>query len=174
MEKMDILIHPNPVLNQVCAKVDNIDNEIKEIAENIVYTILNEDNAGGLAAPQVGVLKRVFAFDMSEDKDSMRICINPEIIESATTKSVLEEGCLSIPYIGVPVERPDWVKVAYYNENGELVEETLDGINGRCYQHELDHLNGILTLDRVAPLKRSMLLKKYKMMLKKYRNKEQD
>lgn len=170
MNKLSVVIHPNKILNQTATAFDNFDAETKRIAEDMVYTMQEADNAGGLAGPQVSISKRIFVFDQSENKDSLRVCINPEVLAFSDDTSVMEEGCLSIPFIGVPVKRPNKVQVAYYDVNGKRIEEELDGIDSRCFQHELDHLDGILTFDRLAPLKRSLILKKYRMLIKKYQD----
>ena len=115
----------------------------------------------GLAAPQVGVLKRFFVVDVGEDDArDPRFFINPEITGRSETKSVYEEGCLSLPKQFGDVERSDAVSLRYLDRTGTECSLDADGMLARCIQHELDHLDGILFVDHLSALKRRMILRR--------------
>ena len=128
----------------------------------------------GLAAPQIGVTKRVIVVDVSEKGEPRApICLaNPEFLWKAEETAVHEEGCLSIPDLYADVERPVAVKVRYLDRDGEKQEIEADGLLGICLQHEIDHIDGILFTDHLSPLKRNMIMKKM-VKAKKARAREQ-
>ncbi|MFT6836455.1 MAG: peptide deformylase [Francisellaceae bacterium] len=168
--KYDILKYPNPILKEVSklVKIDEIDNNFRAMI-NELFELMYYSRGGGLAAIQVGIKKRFFLMDGSENKDQKIVVINPEIIESRG-EIVEEEGCLSFPGVYVKIKRAEWVKIKAINEKGKAFELASDGYLGRCIQHELDHLNGIIFFDRLSNLKRKMVEKKYKNMLKESDN----
>jgi peptide deformylase len=121
----------------------------------------------GLAAPQVGLLKRIFVMDCSDESSTSDpyIFINPEIIWVSEQKSTYEEGCLSIPDFYGDVERPTEIKIRYLNEQGLITDHHFDGLQATCVQHEIDHLDGILFIDYLGPIRRQIItskMKKYK------------
>jgi len=124
----------------------------------------------GLSANQCGVFERVFVIGT----DHFQIaCINPRIIGQAPSTIKVEEGCLSFPGLHVKLDRPDWVEVEFTNEMGELKQMRLEGITARCFQHELDHMNGIRMIDHIGPVTLQMARKKQDKIIKKIvRNKK--
>ena len=118
----------------------------------------------GLSANQCGVFERVFVIGT----DHFQIaCINPRIIGQAPSTIKVEEGCLSFPGLHVKLDRPDWVEVEFTNEMGELKQMRLEGITARCFQHELDHMNGIRMIDHIGPVALQMARKKQDKIIKK-------
>ena len=115
----------------------------------------------GLAAPQIGVLLRLVVIDIAPDKvPAPIVLINPEIVASSEALASREEGCLSLPEQYAEVTRPAWVKVKYQDEHGARKEIEGEGLLAACLQHEIDHLNGVLFVDHISPLKRNILLRK--------------
>jgi peptide deformylase len=136
----------DPVLRKKATKVEKIDDEFKELLDNMTNVMYKEDGVG-LAAPQVGISKRFFIMD---DGKKLRKVINPEIVEFIGEDVVYEEGCLSIPGIFINVKRPEGIKVKYIDEEGNEIEEELHDYTARIFQHEYDHLEGILFVDKVS------------------------
>ncbi|OQY06486.1 MAG: peptide deformylase [Fusobacteriia bacterium 4572_132] len=159
---LKITKYGNPVLRKKAKKVEEINEEILELLNNMVETMYDAPGVG-LAGPQVGELKRLAVIDT---EGVLKKVINPEILEMSEEKDIAEEGCLSIPGIYGKVERPDKVKVKYLNEKGEEVIEELEGMPARAFQHEINHLDGILFVDKVTQLKKRLISKKL-MKLKK-------
>ncbi len=158
----EIRIYPDPILRKKALPVKMIDGQVKEIAEHMAEAMYTNKGIG-LAAPQIGILSQIAVVDLGE---GLRILINPEIIEGEG-ESVLEEGCLSLPNIEVPVKRKDKVFLRGWNMDGKEMNLELVGFPGRVYQHEIDHLNGILIVHYLSRLKRELLVKK---MLKRLRD----
>ena len=149
----------DPVLRESCREVESVDDEVRELIEDLKSTMYDADGIG-LAAPQVGVSLRVFVYDVREEEHLPGVLINPRIVESSG--SVREsEGCLSIPDLTEVVERHEQVVVEGLDADGQPVRLEADGLLSRCLQHEADHLDGVLFFDRVSPLKRRMLLAKW-------------
>ncbi len=167
MTKYEIVLHPDPKLKKRCLPVRQVTTEIRTITSRLLETMY--DSRGiGLAAPQVGILKRIFVMDCADkDKNALvHICINPEITWVSDEKNTYEEGCLSIPDVYSEIERPSKIKLRYLNEAGETVESYFEGLEAICAQHELDHLNGILFIDYLGPIKRQLITTKMKKMKK--------
>lgn len=161
-----ILKYPDPRLKEVADPMqpEQIDDAFREMIKEL-FQLMYDSRGGGLAATQVGIKQRFFLMDGTEDGSGKMVIINPEIIE--TSGQILdEEGCLSFPGVFVKVKRAEWVKIRALNENGEPFEYESDGYQGRCIQHEIDHLNGITFFDRLSGLKRQMAEKKYKKAIK--------
>lgn len=185
-ETYKIVNVPSPVLKQKGAVIENINADIQAQANKMVNTMY-DGNGIGLAANQVGLLNRMFVMDLPEgswqygdeidgiltieagyrsgqgaDKvmRKPRIFINPKVVWESEQKSVYEEGCLSIPQQYAPVVRPASVKVTYQDIDGATYEEEFEGLDAACVQHEIDHLDGVLFIDYLSPLKRNMILKK--------------
>ncbi|MEQ5778300.1 MULTISPECIES: peptide deformylase [unclassified Thalassospira] len=161
MALREILIVPDPRLKQECDPVSEVNDEIRQILDDMLETMYDAPGIG-LAGPQIGVMKRLVVLDVSDDKEKpepMKL-VNPEIIWESEDCSVYQEGCLSIPDQYADVERPLEVGVRYLDENGKAHEIEADGLLATCIQHEIDHLDGILFTDYLSALKRNMILKK--------------
>ncbi len=158
MAKLQILETPDARLRTVAKPVETFDDELSRLVENMIETMYVAQGIG-LAATQVNVHKRLLVLDVSEDQDTPRVYINPEIIGSEGSETC-EEGCLSVPGIYAEVSRAEKVRVAAFDPDGNPFEEDLDGMHAVCLQHEIDHLNGKLFIDYLSPLKRRMVIKK--------------
>ena len=151
MEKLEILIAPNKNLTKKSVEVKNIDNEEKDLMSRMLE-LMYKSNGIGLAAPQVGIQKRLLVIDLNfEDPNAPpNVFINPEIISSSASLDTYEEGCLSIPGVYLNVLRPSSIKLSYRDEMGRPKKMNADGLMARCIQHEIDHLNGICFVDKVT------------------------
>jgi peptide deformylase len=161
MAVLPIITAPDPRLKVKCEPVAEVDDEIARLMDDMLDTMYLAPGIG-LAAPQIGVTKRILVVDVSP-KDGPREPIrmaNPEIIWSSEELAVYEEGCLSLPEQYADVERPERIKVRYLDEKGEQQEREADGILATCIQHEMDHLDGIIFVDHLSALKRKMILRK--------------
>ncbi len=161
MAILKILEYPHPVLKQKAEPVAKIDDEIKKILSNMLETMYDAPGIG-LAAPQIGISKRMLVLDISENKDNPYIIINPEIIWKSDEVNIYQEGCLSVPEQYADVVRPEKIKLKYQNIDGKEQIIEADGLLATCIQHEMDHLNGVLFIDHLSRLKRNMLVKKLK------------
>ena len=162
MAKRPILILPDPRLRAVADPIVEIDKDIKALARDMLETMYDAPGIG-LAAPQVGELKRIVVMDLSKDdepKDPI-VMINPEITRFSDETVTTEEGCLSIPELYYDVERPSEVTVRYTDLEGNTVEAEATERFAICVQHELDHLDGVLYIDYLSRLKRDRVLKKF-------------
>jgi len=167
MALREILVVPHPVLKQVSATVEVVDDDLRALMDDMLETMYAAPGIG-LAAVQIGVPKRVIVMDLSregEDKQP-RYFVNPEILWASEETAPYEEGCLSVPEIYDEVERPAQVKLRYLNYQGEQIEEDADGLFAVCIQHEMDHLEGILFIDHLSRLKREQAIKKVKKQAK--------
>ena len=167
MALREILIVPDPRLKKECEPVTEVNDEIRQLLSDMLETMYAAPGIG-LAAPQIGVMKRVVVMDVSDDKDKPEPLklINPEIIWESEDTSIYQEGCLSIQDQYADVERPIEVGVRYLDENGEEQEIEADGLLSTCIQHEVDHLDGVLFTDYLSALKRNMILKKVQKLQK--------
>ena len=161
MSKLKIELLGESVLRKTAAEIAEIDDELLELIDGM-YEAMYEAEGIGLAGPQVGVLKRVLVVDLKDGEHKRVALINPRVVEKSKEDEKGEEGCLSIPGVTGHVKRPTEVVVEAMDETGADVRIAADGLYARCLQHEIDHLNGILFIDHLSPLKRSMLLKKYR------------
>jgi peptide deformylase len=148
----------NELLRQKAVKIDLIDDEIVNLSKQLLE-ILKTDKGVGVAAPQVGVMKRIFVVHVQDDIE--RVFINPSILETSHETHKYEEGCLSIPGIYANVVRPDTIKIQAWNEKGKPFTIEASGILARVILHEYDHLEGVLFLDRLPEKKREKLIAKY-------------
>lgn len=167
MAILEILEYPSPELKKVSQPVDEIDKEIKNLISDMFETMYNAPGIG-LAAPQVGILKRVIIVDIEykQGEGNPIALINPEIIKSSG-ETTFEEGCLSVPDFTADVERYEEITVAGLNENGEEVELQCDGLLAIALQHEIDHLNGILFVDRIGNVKKDIFRRKFRKLSRK-------
>jgi peptide deformylase len=165
MAILRILHYPDPVLKRVSAPVANINDELKALARDMAETMYAAPGVG-LAAPQVGVSKRLVLIDCSPQGAPRQLitAVNPEILER-DGESFEEEGCLSIPGYYARVSRSAWVKARYLDLEGKTVEVEAEGLLAIAFQHETDHLDGILFVDHLSSLKKGMFRKKYKKIL---------
>ena len=146
----------DPALRMRAKEVQSFDDDLKRLVERM--TLLMHDARGvGLAGTQVGVLQRLFVFQSDPDKD-VRVAVNPRIVESGGEVETEDEGCLSLQRVRVPVERPTKVTLEGQDENGEQFRLELEGLPARVVQHETDHLDGVLILDRTDPESRKQAL----------------
>ncbi len=161
----EIRKYGDPVLKQVAKEVElnEINDDFRTFLNDMVETMYKKDGIG-LAAPQIGVSKRVFVCDNGEGV--VRKVINPIITAITDETQEFEEGCLSVPGIYKKVVRPKKINVKYINENGESVNEDLDEFLAVVMQHENDHLDGILFVEKVSPIAKRMIAKKLKMLKK--------
>lgn len=160
-----ILTYPNPLLREKAQPVVTFDNALKQLADDMAETMYNAPGIG-LAATQIGVRNQLIVVDISKEKgerDFMPL-INPRII-SSEGRQIDEEGCLSVPELTSNVKRFKQVVVAYQDINGKTLEITAEDRFAVVLQHEIDHLNGILFIDHLSPLKRQLYKKKVKKML---------
>jgi len=158
MPVLEVLTFPDERLRTIAKPVEKVDDKIKTLVANMFETMKDEKGIG-LAATQINVHKRVVVMDVSEEQDEPYVFINPEIIEK-NGSTVSEEGCLSVPNNYAKVDRAESVKVKALDKNGEPFELEAEGLLAICIQHELDHLNGVLFVDYLSPLKRDRIRKK--------------
>jgi peptide deformylase len=156
----EILTYPDPRLREVAQPVAVVDDEIRALVDDMAETMYAAPGVG-LAATQIGVAKRIFVIDIAgEDEPSdLRVFINPEILETDGTLS-WNEGCLSFPGVTEDIKRAEHVRVRALDQNGTSFELEADGLLAIAVQHENDHLNGVLMIDKVNALKRRMMGKK--------------
>ena len=157
----EIRIFGDPVLKTPAAAVTEIDGKVARLVDNMFDTLSVSDTGIGLAAPQVGVQKQIFVWEV---EDKRELVINPQIVESSG-EWVYEEGCLSIPGLYVELVRPKEVLMRGLDLDGNEIEFEADELMGRLFQHELDHLNGVLMFDRMEPDQRKAALAEYRRIL---------
>jgi len=158
---MDVLSHPNAVLKQKAMPVDpTAEKDLMDLCRTMARAMYEAPGIG-LAAPQIGVLKRVIVYDLEDEGRVIALC-NPEIVEHGDSIEIDDEGCLSLPGITIPVERPSSVVCEALSLSGKPVRIEADGLHARVLQHEVDHLDGVLILDRATPEERKAALKRYR------------
>ena len=168
-----ILLHPDPRLKKVTDPVARITPEIEALAADMLATMYDAPGIG-LAAPQVGVLNRMFVMDAQRDPQAEpqpMVLINPEITWESDAQNVYEEGCLSIPDQYAEVTRPAQVRVSWLGLDGKQHEQDFDGLWATCAQHEIDHLDGVLFIDHISAMRRQMITRK---MIKLKRDRARD
>ena len=161
MALRQILTEPNEILRQKSLFVDEVNDEIRKLMDDMLETMYAAPGIG-LAAIQVGVPKRVIVLDIAqkEGQKSPMYFVNPEVIKKSDNNTTYEEGCLSVPGQFAEIGRPDQCLVKYLDYNGEKKEINAKGMLATCIQHEMDHLEGILFIDYLSKLKKSMIVKK--------------
>ncbi|MCB9094794.1 MAG: peptide deformylase [Halobacteriovoraceae bacterium] len=164
-KELDIVVYPNPILKKVAEPVEVFDEELKELCQNMLYTMYKAPGIG-LAAPQIGIGKRIFVMDVDYDREFLdedgnevkisnlnpRIFINPQL-KNHEGKTTYQEGCLSVPNIFDDVERYKTVDVEYQDVNGNKHTISTDDLLSICIQHENDHLDGIVFIEKLSHLK---------------------
>ena len=162
----EVVKWPDPVLAKPGATVTVFDAKLKKLTEEMFESMYAAQGIG-LAAPQIAISQRITVIDVSFKKNPEEkiVLINPEIVEREG-KQVEEEGCLSLPEIREKVTRAEWVKVRAQDATGKFFEIEGTELLGRCMQHEIDHLDGILFIERLSRLKRDLVLRRIKKLIK--------
>jgi peptide deformylase len=163
-----IISLPDKRLRTVSKPVTRVDGDVKKLVADMFETMYDAPGVG-LAAIQVGVPKRIVTIDATRGEEEKKpiVLINPEILWTSDEKTVVEEGCLSIPEYIDEVERPERIKARFTNLEGQTVEVEAEGLFARVLQHEIDHLNGVLFIDHLSKLKRDRVTKKFKKAAKR-------
>ena len=161
MSVKTILTEPNKLLRQVSKKVEKVGDEERTLMDDMLDTMYDAPGIG-LAAIQIGVPKRIIVMDISRDenKKKPRYFVNPIIKNKNEEKAKYEEGCLSVPDQFAEIERPNACEVEYLDYEGKKQLLKADGLLATCIQHEMDHLEGVLFIDYLSKLKKSMIIKK--------------
>ena len=155
---LQIVTYPNPVLRRKAETIEEIDDEIRNLIDDMAEAMYQDDGVG-LAATQVGISKRLIVIDAGE---GFSVLINPELVEKSKEEESMEEGCLSLPEIRLPIKRANRIVVKGLNEKGEPVQYEKEGLMARVYLHEIDHLNGVLIIDHASTVQRQLLRSKLK------------
>jgi peptide deformylase len=163
-KKLQILLLPDPILRRAATPIERVDDELRRLADDMLETMYAAPGIG-LAAPQVGVSRRLIVLDVTGRDDAPRqplVMINPEIVRTGDELRVHEEGCLSIPEVKVEIERPASVDVTYLDRDG--VRQTLhaEDLLATAIQHEVDHLDGRLIIDFLSRLKRDIIVRRFR------------
>ena len=156
-----ILTEPNEILREKSLRVEQVDDEIRNLMDDMLETMYAAPGIG-LAAIQVGVAKRIIVLDIApkdEPKKPM-FFVNPKIISKSDNNSTYEEGCLSVPGQFAEIDRPDKCHISYIDYDGQQKEIKAEGMIATCIQHEMDHLEGILFIDYLSKIKKTMIVKK--------------
>ena len=155
-----ILIEPNNILRQISQPAEGVGKEEQDLMKDMLETMYSASGIG-LAAIQVGVPKRIIVIDLNKDeKKNPMYFVNPVIKKKNSINSIYEEGCLSVPNQFAEIERPNKCEVEYLDFDGKKQLLEANGLLATCIQHEMDHLEGILFIDYLSKLKKSMILKK--------------
>ena len=163
MAILPIITLPDPVLRKISDPVERVDDAVVKLMDDMLETMYAAPGVG-LAAVQVGILKRILVIDAAEDDEPPNpiAMANPELVALGSTTRLHEEGCLSIPDVRVEIERPASVTVRYIDRYGKEQELEAEGLLATAVQHELDHLDGQLIIDFLSRLKRDMVIRKFK------------
>ncbi|MEQ5766527.1 peptide deformylase [Halomonas sp. H33-56] len=159
MARLPILEFPDERLRNKAVPVENVDDEVRQLVDDMLETMYAAPGIG-LAATQVDVHRRVIVIDVSEDQSTPLVLINPEVTPLGDEREPMQEGCLSIPEYYAEVPRALRVHLKAQGRDGEPYELEADGLLAHCIQHELDHLEGVLFVDYLSPLKRDRVMKK--------------
>ena len=161
MALRQILTEPNEILRKKSLPVDSVDKDLQILMDDMLETMYAAPGIG-LAAIQVGIPKRVIVLDIEQKEGNKKplFFVNPEIIQKSKNLSAYEEGCLSVPGQFAEINRPDKCHIKYLDYYGEKKEINAEGMLATCIQHEMDHLEGILFIDYLSKLKKTMIIKK--------------
>ncbi len=159
---LKVLTYPDPILRRQSEQINAIDDGLSELFDNMTETMYIADGVG-LAAPQIGVSKQLFVVDAGEGP---MVFLNPEIIRQDDEQETVEEGCLSLPGIHVDVTRARRIVLRSLDESGRVREIEADGLLARVFQHEIDHLNGVLIIDHASSVQRALLRSKLRKLEK--------
>ncbi|MCZ6840250.1 MAG: peptide deformylase [Alphaproteobacteria bacterium] len=163
MALLPIIYAPDPRLKIKCRPVETVDQSVRDLTRDMLETMYAAPGIG-LSAPQIGDTRRILVCDVAhegEDPQPIQL-VNPEIVWLSDELYLAEEGCLSLPDHFAEIERPSEVRIRYLDQQGESQEMSADGLLAACVQHEMDHLEGILFVDYLSPLKRNIILRKMK------------
>jgi peptide deformylase len=163
MATLPIITLPDPILRKLSKPVERVDDELRQLMDDMLETMYAAPGVG-LAAVQVGVPRRLIVLDVSKDETQAEplYMVNPEIVALGSETRLHEEGCLSIPEVLVDIERPSSVTVRYLDRLGTSAELTAEGLLATAIQHEINHLDGRLIIDFLSPLKRDMVVRKFR------------
>ena len=169
VEGINIIKYPNTILSKISEEVSKNDTSLKKIVEELIHTAVLNENCIGLAAPQIGYNKRIIfvknvadnEFHIFTKRPSYYIMINPTITFKSEETYIYKEGCLSFPAVYEIVKRPKEIEVSYYDVNFQKQTLQAKNLMSTCIQHEIDHLDGIMFIDRVSSMRRNRSLKKY-------------
>lgn len=150
---LEIVWYPEPVLRQKAEPVAEVTDEVRAVASRMIE-LMHEARGVGLAAPQVGLPWRMFVANPTGEPDDNRVFINPVLRDASRKAETREEGCLSLPHVSVEVTRPALITIDAVDEQGNAFTLTSDGLPARVWQHEYDHLDGVLIIDRMTPADR--------------------
>tara|TARA_B100000941_G_C28226191_1_gene409180 strand:- start:17 stop:541 length:525 start_codon:yes stop_codon:yes gene_type:complete len=161
MSKKNILIEPDPILREKSIYLEKVDDQLRKLMNDMLETMYAAPGIG-LAAVQIGILKRLIVIDISRDEQKKKplFFVNPKIIYQSKKTSIYEEGCLSLPGYFAEIERPSECHVEYVDYYGKEQKLKTNGLLATCIQHEIDHLEGILFIDYLSKLKKNMIIKK--------------
>lgn len=159
VRKIEVL--GSDVLRARAEEIEVVDDELRALIGDMFETMYDAEGIG-LAGPQVGISRRVIVVDVNEGEAKPFALVNPRVVESGSRLEKAEEGCLSMPGLAGAVERPASVVVEGLDPDGRPVTIQAEGLLARCLQHEIDHLDGVLFIDRLSPLKRKMLLSRWR------------
>ena len=167
MTVLPILTLPDPILRKVSAPIETVDDAVRKLADDMLETMYDAPGVG-LAAVQVGVLKRLLVLDVAGESQPRQpiVMINPVILWRGSEMHTHEEGCLSIPDVRIEIERPGAVTVRHVDRDGRVVERDCEGLLATAVQHEMDHLDGKLIVDFLSRLKRDMIVRRFKKQAK--------
>ena len=157
----EILTEPNEILREKSLEIQEVDSSIQQLMDDMLVTMYAARGIG-LAAIQIGIPKRIIVIDISKEEEEKKpmFFANPKIISSSNVYSAYEEGCLSVPGQFAEINRPDKCHIQYLDYHGKSQELKTEGLLATCIQHEMDHLEGILFIDYLSKLKKTMIVKK--------------
>lgn len=163
MAKLPIVTLPDPILRQLSAPIERIDDELLKLADDMLETMYAAPGVG-LAAVQVGVPRNLVVIDVADEEEGRQplVLFNPQIVALGPQTRIHEEGCLSIPEFRIEIERPSTLTLRYIDREGEQREIDADGLLATAIQHEVNHLEGKLIIDFLSQLKRNMVVRKFK------------
>lgn len=163
MAKLPIVTLPDPILRKLSTPVERIDDELRQLADDMLETMYAAPGVG-LAAIQVGVPRRLVVLDVADEDEPRQplVMFNPEIVALGSQTRLHEEGCLSIPDFRIEIERPSSLTLRYIDREGEPREMDAEGLLATAIQHEINHLDGKLIIDFLSPLKRDMVVRKFR------------
>lgn len=165
MALLPILSYPDPRLRTIATPVKEVTAEIKTLITDMIETMYDAQGIG-LAASQVDEHIQLIVIDLSENKDAPKVFINPKVTPLVEDKQSYEEGCLSVPDVYDKVERPNKVRIEALDQDGQPIDEIVEGLLAVCIQHEMDHLNGVIFVDYLSRLKQTRARDKVRKVLK--------
>ncbi|MCC3861457.1 peptide deformylase [Pseudemcibacter aquimaris] len=161
MKKSKLIYGPDPIFKKTSSKVECFDEENKALCQELTH-LLYQENAVGVAAPMIGALKRIIAYDLQENGNNPVVMINPEITKNSETTQSFSEGSICFPGVSADISRPDAITVRYQDIDGSEHSLDAEGWLATVIQHEMDYLDGKTIFDYLSPMKRKMLFKKTK------------